>query len=249
MKNILSKIYIHPLSLVTLLIFVLIGEFRFISYFMLLILVHEFGHIITSFYYKWDIEKIIILPFGGLTKYNLKINTPLKEELMVSISGMIYQMIFYILIKSKIDYEYFRFINYFIIVFNLIPIYPLDGSKILNVIFNKLLSFKDSIKSSVVVSYVFIIVLTIIFFNINKIVLITLIFLVLEVNKLSREKEYILNKFLLERYLENLRFRKHKKVANVNQMKRDYTHIFLLDKKFITEKEYLEKMFLNSIRK
>ena len=108
MKNILSKIYIHPLSLVTLLIFVLIGEFRFISYFMLLILVHEFGHIITSFYYKWNIEKIIILPFGGLTKYNLKINTPLKEELMVSISGIIYQMIFYILIKSKIDYESFR---------------------------------------------------------------------------------------------------------------------------------------------
>lgn len=249
MKNILNKIYIHPISILTLLIFTLMGEFRFISYFMLLIIVHEFGHIITSLYFKWNIEKIIILPLGGLTKYKSKINTPLKEELMVAISGVLYQIIFYLIIKNKVDYEYFSFINYFILVFNLIPIYPLDGAKILNVILNKLTSFKKSITSIIFISYVFIIILTVIFFKINKIVLVTLLFLSLEVNKLYKEKDYIFNKFLLERYLEKLKFKKRKNIKNVNQMKKDYTHIFLFNKKYITEKEFLEKTFLNFPRK
>lgn len=248
MKNILNKIYIHPLSLITLLIFILIGEFRFISYFMLLIIVHEIGHIITSLYFKWNIDKIIILPLGGLTKYNVKINTPLKEEFLVAISGVIYQLIFYILIKSKIDYEYFSFINYFILIFNLIPIYPLDGAKILSVILNKLFNFKNSTIYSIIISYISITILTIIFIRINKIVLVTILFLLIEVNKLYKERNYIFNKFLLERYLEKLKFKKRINIKNVNQMKKDYTHLFLFNKKYITEKEFLEKNFLKNYK-
>ena len=217
----------------------------FISYFMLLIFIHELGHIITSIYFKWDIDKIIILPLGGLTKYNIKINTPLKEEFLVAISGVLYQMIFYTLIKNRIDYEYFNFINYFILIFNLLPIYPLDGSKISNVILNKLFSFKKSINISIIISFIFIIISTIVFIKINKIVLVTILFLFIEVNKLYKNRKYIFNKFLLERYLEKLKFRKRKKIDNIYQMKKDYTHIFLLNKKYITEKEILKKMFDN----
>ena len=116
MKNTLNKIYFHPLFLITVLIFILIGEFRFISYFMLLIIVHELGHILVSLYFKWNIEKIIILPFGGLTKFNEIINRPLIEEFLIAISGIIFQTIFYVLIKDKIDYKFFNVTNYFILV-------------------------------------------------------------------------------------------------------------------------------------
>ena len=161
MKNILNKIYFHPIFLFTLLIFILIGRFRFIVYFMMLILVHELGHILMSLFFKWKIDKIIILPFGGLTKYNEMINRPLIEEFLVSISGILLQLIFYKFIHNYIDYKYFKFINCFIIIFNLIPIYPLDGSKILNVFFNKITSFKNSILLTVMVSYICIIILSI----------------------------------------------------------------------------------------
>ena len=137
MKNILNKIYFHPIFLMTLLLFISIGYFRFLFYFMLLILIHELGHILISLIFKWNIDKIIILPFGGLTKYNEIINRPLIEEFLIAISGIIFQLIFYILIKDYIDYKYFSAINYFIILFNLIPIYPLDGSKILNLLLSK----------------------------------------------------------------------------------------------------------------
>ena len=123
MKNILSKIYIHPIFIIVVFIFILIGRFKLISYFMLLITVHELGHIITSFIFNWKIKKIIILPFGGLTKYETPINTPIIEELLVGISGILFQIIFYLLFKNNISYKYFSYINYFIIIFNLNMIY------------------------------------------------------------------------------------------------------------------------------
>jgi len=243
MKNILNKIYFHPIFLITLLIFILIGRFRFIIYFMLLIIVHEIGHILMSLLFKWKIDKIIILPFGGLTKYNEIINRPLIEEFLVSISGVLFQLIFYKSIHDHIDYKYFMIINYFIIIFNLIPIYPLDGSKILNIIFNKITSFKNSILLTVIVSYVFIIILSLLLFNINKLLFLMFIFLFMEVNKYYKEKDLIFNKFLLERYLNNIRFKKEKKIENIDKMKRDYRHLFYINNKYMTESTFLKKMF------
>lgn len=243
MKNILNKIYIHPIFLFTVLIFILLGRFKFLIYFMLLILVHEFGHIIMSLIFKWKIDKIIILPFGGLTKYNEIINRPLIEEFLVAISGIIFQLIFYKFIEIYINYNYLLFINYFIIIFNLLPIYPLDGSKILNVLFNKITNFKNSILLIVITSYMCIIILSLLLFNVNKLLFMILVFLFMEVNKYYKEKDLIFNKFLLERYLNNLKFKKEKIIKNVYKMKKDYRHIFYIDNKYMTESTFLKKMY------
>ena len=243
MKNILNKIYLHPIFLITLFIFTSIGYFRFISYFMLLIIVHELGHILISLLFKWNIEKIIILPFGGLTKYNEIINRPLIEEFLIAIAGIIFQMIFYLLIKDYIDYKYFSIINYFIIIFNLIPIYPLDGSKILNIFFNVITSYKNSLLLTIIISYIFIILFSLVFFRVNKIISFILIFLLVEVNKLYKERNQLFNKFLLERYLGNLKFKKKKTINKIDKMKKDYKHLFYIDEKYLTESYFLKKIF------
>ena len=243
LKSILTKIYFHPLFLICVLIFILIGYFRFISYFMLIILIHELGHILVSQIFKWNIDKIIILPFGGLTKFNEIINRPLIEEFLIAIAGIIFQMVLYISFKNFIEYKYFSFINYFIIVFNLIPIYPLDGAKILNVIFNKLTSFKNSILLTVIISYIFIIIMSVIFIRINKLVIIILSFLFFEVNKLYKERKEIFNKFLLERYIRDFKFKHEKVINNSYEMKKDYRHLFYIDGKYLTENYFLEKTF------
>ena len=243
MKNILNKIYIHPIFILTLFIFISIGYFRFICYFMMLIIIHELGHILISLVFKWNIDKIIILPFGGLTKYNEIINRPLIEEFLIAISGILFQMIFYILIKNNIDYKYFSFINYFIIIFNLLPIYPLDGSKILNIFFNKITSYKNSLNLTIIISYIFIIIFSFIFFNVNKIITFILVFLFLEVNKLYKERNALFNKFLLERHLNDFKFKRKKTINNVYKMKKDYRHLFYIDGKYLTENFFLKKMF------
>ena len=243
MKNILNKIYIHPLFLLILFIFISIGYFRFITYFMLLIIVHELGHIIISLIFNWNIDKIIILPFGGLTKYNEIINRPLIEEFLIAIAGITFQIIFYLLVRNYIDYKYFGIINYFIIIFNLIPIYPLDGSKILNIIFNKITSYKNSLLLTIITSYIFIIFFSLLFFRVNKIISFILIFLLMEVNKLYKERKVLFNKFLLERYLNEFKFRKKKTIKNIDKMKKDYKHLFYIDGKYLTESYFLKNLF------
>ena len=243
MKNILNKIYMHPLFIITFFIFMLIGRFRFMICYMILILVHELGHILVSLLFKWKIDKIIILPFGGLTKYNNFINTKINEEFLVAISGVILQMIFYILVNKYIDYKYFSYINYFIIIFNLIPIYPLDGSKILSCFFYKITTFKISILLTLITSYILLFFLSIILFDKNKIIFLLYIFLYKEVNILYSNKKLIFNKFLLERYLNNFNFKKEKIIKSVDKMKKDYKHLFYFENKYMTESTFLKKMF------
>ena len=243
MKNILNKVYFHPLFIVSVLLFIFMGKFRFICYFMILIIVHESGHILTSLLFKWKIDKVIILPFGGLTKYNIKINTPLFQQFIVSISGIIFQILFYLLIANKINYDYLKVINSFIIGFNILPIYPLDGSKLLNVILNIITSFKNSLLISVIISYILIILITYYFFSINKIIFLIMSFLILEVNKLYKERNLIFNKFLLERHLNSFKFKREKVINNINKMKKDYRHIFYFNNRYVTEKYYLNIYF------
>jgi len=227
-KNILNKVYFHPLFIISIFISILLGKFRLVCYFMMLIIIHELGH---------------ILPFGGLTKCNIPINTPLIEEFLVAISGIIFQEIFYLIIKSRINYEYFHLINYFIIIFNLIPIYPLDGSKVLNVIFNKITNYKNSISLTLIFSYAFLILLVLFFYSTYKIVVIIMLFLFLEVNKLYKMREELFNKFILERYLKSINFKKQKIINNIHFMKKDYRHIFYKDGYYYTEKHFLRMFF------
>ena len=70
---------IHPFFYIFALICILTGYFKNFIIIMFIILFHEMGHILAGLYFKWKIEKIIILPFGGLTLFNEKINRPISE--------------------------------------------------------------------------------------------------------------------------------------------------------------------------
>ena len=243
MKSILNKVYPHPIFLITILFFILLGRFRMIGYFMLLISIHELGHIITGLYFKWKIDKIILLPFGMLTKFDIDINTKLIEEFVVSISGVLFQLVFYIIIKDRISYYYFSYINWFLIIFNLIPINPLDGSKIINVFINKITSFYNSLYISSCISFMCIIVLNVLLFNANKLVIFISMFLGIETLKNYKDINNIFNKFLLERHLKKYKFKYRKVIKSVYRMKKDYKHIFFINNKCITEYTFLLKMF------
>lgn len=63
-------------------------------------------------YYKWRIEKIIILPFGGLTIFNEFVNKRIKEEFVILILGPLFQITFYyLLLYLKIENNLFKNYN------------------------------------------------------------------------------------------------------------------------------------------
>ncbi len=62
MKNI-YKLKFHPLFSLLTIICVITGNFKKFFLFMLVILLHELGHILMGIILKQKIEKVIILPF------------------------------------------------------------------------------------------------------------------------------------------------------------------------------------------
>ncbi|MBE6159900.1 MAG: hypothetical protein E7157_02510 [Lactobacillales bacterium] len=240
MKNIFK---IHPLYYLVAFLSIITGLFKDFIYITILIFIHEVGHTIGALFYKWNIKKIIILPFGGITIFNEYINKSLKEEFVILILGPLFQILFYfILCFFNIESTLITNYHYSLLLFNLLPIIPLDGSKLLNIILNKITNFKLSHMLTIYVS-----ILTIIFLlikNKNMVLYIIIFFILLKVIKEYREHKYIFNKFLFERYNYDLIFKRKKIIKGIklNKMKKEYKHIFY-DNKYYTEKEVLKRYF------
>ena len=138
------KIEFHYTYILIALGFILTGYFHNLIIFTSIIIIHELGHYTIAKLNKLNVEKIIIYPYGGLVKMNIPVNTPIKKELYVAISGIIFQTIYFIIITIMYtqgiirDYIYnlFTIYNKSILMFNILPIHPLDGSKILAIVFS-----------------------------------------------------------------------------------------------------------------
>ena len=101
-----------------------IGKIEMFAYYYLFVLMHELSHILVALILKVDVKEIELLPIGINAKYENKIS--LIRELIISLAGPIASIIFSIIFEN----ETFVFMNICIAIFNLIPIYPLDGGRI-----------------------------------------------------------------------------------------------------------------------
>ncbi len=252
MKNILNKIEFHYTYTIMALGLVLTGHFANLVVFTSLILIHEFGHVIVALIYKYKIKKIIIYPYGGITKFDTLINTKIEKDLFIAISGVIVQSIYFYIIfflysKGIIrEYIYNLFFIYHqsMLFFNLLPIIPLDGSKIVNLIFSKYLSLNLSNNLTVLVSFAALIVLLISNIYENNYSMVMVIFVLLQnIWDYYKKIEYIYNKFILERYLYNINYKSLKMINDKNKMYKNKIHLFKINNKIIQEKQFLSDFF------
>jgi len=236
MKNIFK---IHPLYYLIALISIFTGLFKNFILFTSIILIHELGHILGAIICKWKIKKIILLPFGGLIIFDELLNRRLIEEFVILIMGPLFQILFYFIFKDNMIIKEY---NYNLLFFNLLPIIPLDGSKLINIFLNKIFSFNLSHIISIIISFI-----TIILVISNKGLIIYLIFIFLIIRNVKELKEhnYLVNKFILERYLYKLKFNKIKfvKGLNLKKMKKDNKHIFY-NNKYYLEDELIKIKYL-----
>ncbi len=246
----MNKIKIHYTYYIIIASFLLTGCFINLIAFTSLIIIHELGHYYTCKILKIKVDNIIIYPYGGITKINDKIDINLNKELLISISGIIIQSIYffiiYLLYKNNFlrEYTYNIFFKYHynILIFNLIPIYPLDGSKILNIIINKIFNFKLSNILIIIISIINIILLLFIYkFNYSYIMILGILINYLY-NYLTNIK-YIYNRFLLEKYLYKTNFKNKKIINNYKNMYRNTNHIIKKDNIYQKEVDFLSKMF------
>lgn len=228
---------------------VLTGLFQEFFIFATLLFVHELGHFLTGYFCGFELDKIYFYPYGGCSKFKTKINVPLWKEFLVLIMGPIMQIICYIVLSFILtrpgDIMLLQSYHYGILVFNLLPIYPLDGGKFLSILLASWIPYKKSLNLTFLLSSIFLGIYFCLSFFISPIFEGCLMSLLL-FSKLREEykKKYLYyNKFLLERYLEPISFTKRKIIAREEDMYRDHKHLLFYNHRYYSEHEFLENHF------
>lgn len=85
---------------------------------------HEMGHIIALIAVGGKIDRITLSFYGLALKYNCQLSN--IKELIVIMLGPVVNLVFYIIFKDDI--------NLILFVLNILPIYPLDGGRIIKIL-------------------------------------------------------------------------------------------------------------------
>lgn len=179
----------------------------------------------------------------------MPLNIPVVKELIIVCMGPVFQFIaYFILLKILPNYKDLIFLyHYSILIFNLLPVYPLDGGKLVNLIFSIKLSFRTSLYLEIFISYLTVLIIVLINkenVNINLIIIVT--FLIYKITKEYTQIELLYNKFLLERYLNKYNYRNGLIINNIKSFHRDKHHLIKNKDKYYYENEFLEKFYKKS---
>jgi len=133
------NIHLHPLLLLLILLSLLTGTFIQLFIILFIVLIHELGHYLAATYYKWRIDYIMLWVFGGVMKTDESSHRSIKEECIVTLAGPFQHIILFFVLTGLSVWQLLpepilqqaHYYNGIILMFNLLPIYPLDGGKFL----------------------------------------------------------------------------------------------------------------------
>lgn len=238
------KIKWHYTVLILVGLGLLCGVLKNICIIYLLITLHELGHFLFIRLFKRKVSYILILPFGGIINYQNKENTPLFQDFLINGGGLFINAFLCLFLKKGLIHEY----NLLILFFNALPIYPLDGGRLLEVFLSKFFKYKKAIP---LVSFLSIICLIVVFviniftlkaFSTNLI----LLFLLLENVKLFKDRKRKYEFFLLQKYLypnDHLKDKEIKSEHVFSSFFKGVNNVLFHKEKKIKEKTILEKYF------
>ena len=248
MKNII-KIDISTYFII--LLYLISGHFKEVIILYIIIIIHELGHLFFIKLYNKNIIEIKLYPFGGITKYNSLVNHNIKQELLISLGGILNQLILIIiynlLLKLNIinNYTYFLFnkLNISLLIFNLLPIIGLDGEKIIHLLLEIFLPFVKVNTITIIISIFTLIIFIIKSISLKINIIFVLSFLIYKIIYFIKNKKYLENKFLLERYLYDIPYKKilYLKDNNVNNMYQEAYHFF----NYVNEYQFLKIKYSN----
>ncbi|MBS7537637.1 site-2 protease family protein [Ancylobacter lacus] len=120
----------------------------FVALLFLCVLLHEFGHIFAARRYGVKTPEVVLWPFGGIANLERIPEKP-SEELVVALAGpavnVVIALVLILLLGGTTGVEHLQDIenpqvgmlaklagaNIFLVVFNLIPAFPMDGGRVL----------------------------------------------------------------------------------------------------------------------
>ena len=142
---------VHPFTLVYLFVSVLNNDFyRYFSA-LVIVCIHEYGHYYFAKKFKFEIDKVEIFPFVCLSLNDFGLHH-ICQELIMLLGALAVHLPLYIVIKIFIGSSYLLEINKLVFVFNILPIYPLDGSKIILLLLSLFKDYYHAVKLQIKIS-------------------------------------------------------------------------------------------------
>ena len=141
---------------------------------ILFAIIHELGHLIAGLALGMKPESIKLMPYGLSLSfklipkdYNKKVgegNLLEIKKVIVAAAGPLTNLLI-ILIVSYINLNLFSnimiiYANFLIMIFNLIPIYPLDGGRILRGIIHMIVGKKEAEKYINIISFITLLIIS-----------------------------------------------------------------------------------------
>jgi stage IV sporulation protein FB len=246
MKNI-KIIKINIITYLYILLIIFSGYYKYLLYFSLVFIVHELGHIFFCKLFRVKILKIDIYPFGGIIKLNKKLNINIYKDFFIASGGIFFQLILEIINTLFFKNPLLLNTNKIIFLINIVPLIPLDGSKIFFIIISKFFSFYKSVKIYYLFNIFFIMIYFITCSKMSNINYTYIFFCIASFFIEIFNYKSLINKFYLERYIYDFKYKKRKyhKKKTLKLLKREVESYFY-DETWFSEKKLLRKKFDNS---
>lgn len=138
-------------------LFITIGNPTFAPIFLgvfAIILLHEFGHIFAAKYFKWPVYNVTLYPIGGAA--HIEIAPGAFQEFVVAIAGPLVNValmpFLYLAGQHSSILAHLSLVNVVILVFNLLPIFPMDGGRVFRAVLEG--TFKDRLRATYIAARV-----------------------------------------------------------------------------------------------
>lgn len=264
-KDILSTIRVHPLFWFVLAAGVISGRFYEVLILFMIVFIHEMGHGIAAHFFNWSIEKIELLPFGGVAQTNEYGNRPLIEECIVVLAGPVQHLFLWVIAALLHQYAFldqqmymiFLLHNTTILVFNLLPVWPLDGGRLFRALCSFSYPFKEAVYKSLLFSSLLLLALglwSVIYYPLHLNLWAVMAFLGFAHFREWKQRSYLYIRFLMGRYynvskpplkLYPITVNAEERLGDVlSQFRRGVYHTVIVKRNGGTEKVYEESKLL-----
>ncbi|MGG3894909.1 M50 family metallopeptidase [Geobacillus stearothermophilus] len=209
--GLLGKLHVHPLLWLIGGMAVLTAHFKQLCLLFFIVLVHELGHAAAAAFFSWRVKRILLLPFGGVAEVEEHGNRPFREEWIVTLAGPAQHLwlgvaaCFFWKAGWMDDGSWELFFHYNVAVFglNLLPVWPLDGGKLLFLLLSYRRPFSEAHRNMVAISAAMLVagvILLLVAVPRQLELWVIAAFLAHAVWQEWKQHPYIVMRFLLERY-------------------------------------------------